>query len=72
MSVYHPTIPKKYDAYERYVIIDYDNDEKLYKNRIETYENLAKPIKMILPKGEDINSLYNSASKKHLLFNLIR
>ena len=42
------------------LIIDYDGDEKLYQERLKLYEHLnVKPIKIILPKGEDINSLYH-------------
>lgn len=41
------------------LIIDYDGSEELYKERLKLYEDLkAEPIKLILPKGEDINSLY--------------
>ncbi len=53
-------LPVKYNYYERRLIIDYDGDEKLYQERLKQYEHLnAKPIKLILPKGEDINSLYH-------------
>ena len=41
------------------LIIDYDGSEELYKERLKLYEDLkAEPIKLILPKGEDINFLY--------------
>ncbi len=41
------------------LIIDYDGNEELYQERLKLYEGLgAEPIKLILPKGEDINSLY--------------
>lgn len=43
------------------LIIDYDGNEKLYQERLSKYEHLnIKPIKIILPKGEDINSLYHT------------
>lgn len=43
------------------LIIDYDGDEELYNKRIKNYEHLnINPIKLILPKGEDINSLHNT------------
>lgn len=42
------------------LIIDYDGSEELYQQRLALYKNLdAKPIRLILPKGEDINSLYS-------------
>lgn len=54
------TIPDKYKNLERLLVIDYDGDEKLYQERLKLYEHLnVKPIKIILPKGEDINSLYH-------------
>jgi hypothetical protein len=52
-------IPPEYLNFPKKVIIDYDGNEELYQQRIKLYEELkAEPIKMILPKGEDINSLY--------------
>lgn len=40
-------------------IIDYDGNPALFKSRIDKYKHLGGTnIKMILPKGEDINSLY--------------
>lgn len=53
-------LPLKYEGMKnRYLIIDYDGDEKLYQERLKKYRHLnAKPIKLELPKGEDINSLY--------------
>ena len=42
------------------LIIDYDGSEELYQQRLALYKDLdAKPIRLILPKGEDINSLYS-------------
>ena len=53
------------------LIIDYDGDESLYEERLKLYEHLnVKPIKIILPKGEDINSLYHKGEMwkiEHLL-----
>lgn len=55
------------------LLIDYDGNEKLYQERLKLYEGLhADPIRMILPKGEDINSLYNQNKMwmiEHLLIN---
>src|SRR5690606_20083475 len=46
-------IPKKY------LILDYDGNQSLYKSRLEKYNHLGlRPLKLELPKGEDINSLY--------------
>jgi len=52
-------IPKRFEALDRYLIIDYDGDEVKFNSRIEKIglEN-ATPIRLILEKGEDINSLY--------------
>lgn len=42
------------------LVIDYDGNEELYQHRLKLYEHLdVKPVKIILPKGEDINSLYH-------------
>lgn len=42
------------------LLIDYDGNEELYQERLKLYEGLrATPVRLILPKGEDINSLYN-------------
>ena len=41
------------------IIIDFDGNEKLYEERLELYGHLrGVPIKMMLPKGEDLNSLW--------------
>lgn len=41
------------------IIIDFDGKEELYNERIKMYEHLkGTPIKMILPKGDDLNSLW--------------
>jgi hypothetical protein len=45
-----------------YLIIDYDGDEEMFQRRLANFQHLeeAQPIKMELPKGEDINSLYSN------------
>lgn len=55
-------IPIKYIRSEnRFLIVDYDGDEKTYEEVLAGYEYLeAKPIKMELEKGEDINTLYHN------------
>lgn len=55
-------LPDRYQHLKRrYIYIDYDGDEDLWKERLEGYSHLkAEPIKLALPKGEDINSLYCS------------
>lgn len=53
------------------LIIDYDGSEKLYQERIRLYKDIkAEPIKLILPKGEDINSLYVK-NEMYLIENLL-
>jgi hypothetical protein len=54
------TLPSKYDNIsDRRLIIDYDGDPELYSKRLEKYKHYdLKPITLLLPKGEDINSLY--------------
>jgi hypothetical protein len=53
-------LPLKYDwCAKRFILIDYDGSEKDYNKRIKALEHLnAKDIKLALPKGEDINSMY--------------
>jgi len=54
-------LPVKFQGLELRLIIDYDGDEKLYEERLKLYEHLdVKPIKIILDKGQDINSLYHN------------
>lgn len=44
---------------KRKLIIDYDGSEDLYERKISKFECLeAEDIKLKLPKGEDVNSLY--------------
>jgi hypothetical protein len=69
-----PPIPVKYSKLvDKRLIIDYDGDEDKYNERLinyKVYENI-KPIKVILPKGEDLNSLYASG-KINLINNLLK
>lgn len=52
-------LPEKYQGLPIKLIIDYDGNEELYNQRLKLYKDLgAQPIKLILPKGEDLNSLY--------------
>lgn len=64
-------IPEVYQHFPRKLIIDFDGDETLYQERLKLYEDLkAEPIKLILPKGEDINSLYVK-NKMYLIEHLL-
>lgn len=50
--------PVKYDYIKRrYVIIDYDGNEELYQQRLEFFKDY-QDIKLELPKGEDLSSLW--------------
>lgn len=40
------------------VFLDYDGDDARYSERIQKWSHLGKAIKIRLPKGEDINSLW--------------
>ena len=52
-------LPEQLQELTKKLIIDYDGNEELYNQRLRLYSGLnAQPIKLILPKGEDINSLY--------------
>lgn len=52
-------LPEHLQGPPKKLIIDYDGNEELYQQRLQLYKDLdAQPIKLILPKGEDINSLY--------------
>lgn len=64
-------LPERYKDLPVKLIIDYDGDEELYQKRLRLYKHLnAQPIKMILPKGEDINSLY-CQDKMYLIEHLL-
>lgn len=67
-------LPKPYqNLRNKRLIIDYDGNEELYQQRVKNFAHIdAKPLKLILPKGEDINSLYSSNQMfkiSNLLFN---
>lgn len=52
-------LPQNLKGLNTKLIIDYDGNEELYQQRLALYKGLgAEPIKLILPKGQDINSLY--------------
>jgi hypothetical protein len=53
-------LPHKYkDIKDKKLIIDFDGDEELYSKRLLLYEPYGlEPVKLQLPKGEDINSLF--------------
>ena len=52
-------LPESLRRLPKKLIIDYDGSEELYQQRLGLYRDLgADPIKLLLPKGEDINSLY--------------
>ena len=64
-------IPKIYEKYKRKIIIDYDGSDLKYQKRCKMYERFnGEYIKLILPKGEDINSLF-AKGKVGLIKNLI-
>lgn len=45
--------------YNGKLIIDYDGSERVYQDRLAKYAKFRlDPIKLILPKGEDLNSLW--------------
>lgn len=54
------SIPKELPtAYAGKLLIDYDGSEEKYAERIKCYAHLGlQPVRIILPKGEDINSLW--------------
>lgn len=56
------SIPKKIEtSYRKKLLVDFDGDEDKYQSRIGFYKHLdVEPVKLMLPKGEDINSLYCS------------
>jgi hypothetical protein len=60
-------LPLKYDwtNKHRYILIDYDGSEEDYNKRIKALDHFkAKDIKLALPKGEDINSMYMKKEMK--------
>jgi len=66
------SLPTKYqEIQDKRLIIDYDGTEDLYSFRIEKYRKYElTPVKLILPKGEDINSLYIK-DEMNLIKNLL-
>lgn len=66
------SLPEKYNNIkERKLIIDFDGDEELYNKRLELYDGFnLTPVKMILPKGQDINYLFQN-NKMKLIDKLI-
>lgn len=56
-------IPERYKNLKKHLIIDYDGLEEKYLERLELYKHLELlPIRLKLPKGQDINSLYANNS----------
>ena len=54
-----PIIPQPYHHIkDRRVIIDYDGNEESFNMRMKRWEDFGTPLKMMLEKGEDINSLW--------------
>ncbi len=55
-------------ASSKFLIIDYDGNEELYKQRLQNYSKLnLTHINLRLPKGEDINSLYTNNNHSPIL-----
>lgn len=65
-------LPEKYRKLsDKRLIIDFDGDEELYNKRLRLYKDYdLRPLKMVLPKGEDINSLY-CKNELHLINTLL-
>jgi len=64
-------IPDKYKDREGHLLIDYDGNEQVWLDRVKAYEHLKLiPVKLVLPKGEDVNSLFVS-NQLHLIDNLL-
>lgn len=52
-------LPERFKNLNKKLIIDFDGNEELYLSRLRLYEPYGlEPIRLQLPKGEDINSLY--------------
>lgn len=64
-------LPHKYAHLKGKIMIDFDDSESSYQERLSKYVHLGlEPVKLILPKGQDLNSLYCSNDIKlinHLL-----
>lgn len=67
-------IPEKYrNLYKQYIVIDYDGDEKLYKERLAKFKHLKlRDVKIEVKKGEDINSLYVKGMMDEHLSKLLK
>jgi len=65
-------LPEAYKSLPKNLIIDYDGNSATYNERLSMYEGLSKlnPITLVLPKGEDVNSIY-AQNKSYLLKSLI-
>lgn len=64
-------LPDTYKDRDGYLLIDYDGKEEVWQERVKMYNHLnLKPVKLVLPKGEDINSLYVKG-QLHLIDNLL-
>ena len=49
------------EHYPRKIVIDYDGDESLYRERLKRFEHLnCKDVKIKVNKGQDINTLYKT------------
>jgi hypothetical protein len=71
-----PILPLKWGwcTKNRYILIDYDGNEKAYNERVNKLGHFdATDIKLALPKGEDINSLWmkDEMGQYDSLFNKI-
>lgn len=65
-------LPEKYEHLEKYIIIDYDGNDELYQQRLNLHKDTATPIKVMLDKDEDFNSLYVKNKQnifKHLIIS---
>lgn len=64
-------IPDTYKDRDGYLLIDYDGNEEIWQERVKMYNHLnLKAVKLVLPKGEDINSLYVK-EQLHLIDNML-
>lgn len=69
-------IPEEFkDIKNKYIIIDYDGNERLYQERIRAYSNIAQPLKLIAGKGDDLNQIHQDKNEvfiRELIFNLLK
>ncbi len=53
------SLPSKYNGIKARLLVDFDGDSDKWSERVEAYAKLnLEPVKIVLPKGEDINSLW--------------